>query len=686
MRTVTRRAVPALIALAALLVAAHFLAGAASGHALPQTSTPANGSTLSIPPTSVTITFGETPDPALSSIHVLDSSGRTVSTGAATPAAGVPLTLTVPLGTLGPGVYTVAWRTVSVVDGHTAAGSFAFGVGTVPPPAASGGTGVPATGSTDAGMPSPVAIVGRWLLFVGLLVLVGGAGFGLLVTPPAALLRTRLLPAAWLVAMAGSLIVVAVQVADAGVGLSAAFASSLGSSIIERIVPLLFAGFGVAAVARRAGDRSGLGVAGFGAVVALGVDVLLSHAAAGSGATVSLIVQVLHVFAVGLWLGGLAGLLVTLRHPANETTARAARRFSRLATAGIGVVAVTGVLRGIAEVGTLDLLVSTAFGRLLIAKTVLLGVLALLGAVNHFRHVPAAGRTIGGLRRVGSAELLVGATILLLSATLVNLAPPVETAAATRPGATPAGTPSPPPGPTPAPLVATGSDFGTSVKLRLVVTPGVVGVNTFTATVTDYDTGAPVPATGVALRFTPPRADVGTSRLDLAPTAPAAPGTFAVTGTNLSLEGAWHVVATVANAASSVEVPLDLTVQSATATPPAPGPTIDVNAVAGLPTIYTVHLPAGRAVQVYADPGTSGANLVHLTFFDAAGQELPVPSVALVIGPAGGAGATLPSTEVEPGHFVASATLEPGTYHLTISGTAPGGDLLETGLDLTSTK
>ena len=109
-------------------------------------------------------------------------------------------------------------------------------------------------------------------------------------------------------------------------------------------------------------------------------------------------------------------------------------------------------------------------------------------------------------------------------------------------------------------------------------------------------------------------------------------------------------------------------------------------AVPGLPTIYTVHLPAGRAVQVYADPGTSGANLVHLTFFDAAGQELPVPSVALVIGPAGGAGATLPSTEVEPGHFVASATLEPGTYHLTISGTAPGGDLLETGLDLTSTK
>ena len=328
--------------------------------------------------------------------------------------------------------------------------------------------------------------------------------------------------------------------------------------------------------------------------------------------------------AVGLWLGGLLGLVVNLRGEANEATARMARRFSRLATIGIAAVAVTGLLRAISEVGTIDNLVSTGFGLLVIGKTVLLGVLALLGAVNHFRHVPAAGTTVRGLRRIGSTELLVGATVLLLSASLVNLAPPTETNAGTGPVA-PVN-----------PVSLIGSDFGTSVKVVLEVTPGAAGFNTFKATVTDYDSGAPLAsATSVSLRFSfPGRADVGSSRLDLPATAP---GVFSATGSNLSLVGAWQVTALVVNGTASVEVPFELITRTAPAT-------IDVNAVAGLPTIYTVHLSAGRSVQVYLDPGTAGANEVHATFFDADRQRAaggqrrdghrPVGQPATSLGPA----------------------------------------------------
>ena len=120
------------------------------------------------------------------------------------------------------------------------------------------------------------------------------------------------------------------------------------------------------------------------------------------------------------------------------------------------------MLRAIAEVGTLDDLVSTDFGRLIIAKTALFGLLALLGALNHFVNVPAAGRRLGGLRRIGSVELLVGATVLVLSASLVNLAPPVEAGGGGESTAQPAS-----PAPTAAPLVVTGNDFGTSVRLSL---------------------------------------------------------------------------------------------------------------------------------------------------------------------------------------------------------------------------
>ena len=180
-----------------------------------------------------------------------------------------------------------------------------------------------------------------------------------------------------------------------------------------------------------------------------------------------------------------------------------------------------------------------------------------------------------------------------------------------------------------APLELVGSDFGTSLKVRLDVSPGMAGFNTFKATVTDYDSGAPLAAaTGVSLRFTfPGRSDVGSSRLDL---PSIAPGVFSATGSNLSLVGAWQVTALVVNGTASVEVPFELD------HPDVAGDDRSRTPSPGLPTIYTVHLSAGRSVQVYLDPGTAGANEVHATFFDAAGNELPVQSVVMVLGPSGG--------------------------------------------------
>jgi hypothetical protein len=298
-----------------------------------------------------------------------------------------------------------------------------------------------------------------------------------------------------------------------------------------------------------------------------------------------------------------------------------------------------------------------------IAKSALLGVLALLGATNHFVSVPAAARSLGLLRRIGRVELGVGVVVLLLTGLLVNLAPPSSRAAASAPNPAPA-------------LIVEGHDFGTSVKVRLEASPGTAGFNTFRATVTDYDTGAPVVADHVTLRFSiPAHSDVGGSRLDL---APSGVGTFAGTGGNLSLEGAWRIAALVARGTWSVEVPLQLITEAAPAH-------VDVNAVAGLPTISTVHLSAGRTVQVYLDPGHPGANEVHVTFFDAAGTELPVQTVALSLGPSGGALALLTPRLLEPGHFAADTTLPVGTYTLSLSGSAPNGDQLTTQLDVTVT-
>jgi copper transport protein len=647
------------------LVALLALAGPAGAHALPQSSSPSAGATLSAPPAKVTVKFGERPDPKLSSISVLDSTGTSVTAGPTAASIGDPLTLEVPLGPLTGGVYTVAWRTVSAVDGHRATGSFAFGLGTAP--SASGGGSNPGAAETSSAGLSPAAIVGRWLLYVGLVVLLGASFFGAAIANVPPLVVRRLLPGAWILAAAGTAVVVADQLIEAGVGIGQVVGTSFGPAILERVAPLLIAGIACGLGVRTASRyRLVLAIVALAAAGAILADVIFSHAAAGQNPTIDVAVQSLHVLAVGLWMGGLIGLLVTLgRRLPDEATARVAERFSRVATVGIATVAGTGVLRAISEVGTIDALFSSDFGRLVIAKTALLGVLALLGAVNHFRNVPAAGRALTGLRRVGSVEILVGGTVVLLAAALVNVAPPSSVAAA---GATPS------PSPTPAPLVVSGRDFGTSVRLGLEISPGLTGFNTFRATVTDYDTGAPVAADGVTLRFSiPARSDVGSSRLDLAPTGP---GVFSATGGNLSLDGAWQITALVAKGTTSVEVPLAVLAESTRQQ-------VDVNRVTGIPTIYTVHLSAGRTVQVYLDPDKPGQNDFHVTYFDAAGIELPATNISATV--ATGAGAPRPLTvrTLEPGHVVATVTVQAAPQLFDIVGTAPGGDQLRAQLLIT---
>ena len=647
------------------LVALLALAGPAGAHALPQSSNPGAGATLSTPPLKVTITFGERPDPRLSSITVLDSSGAPVTAGQTASSSSDPLTLEVPLKPLAGGVYTVAWRTVSAVDGHRATGSFAFGLGMAP--TASGGGSNAGAAETNSSGPSPAAVAGRWLLYLGLLVLLGASFFGAVIARVPPFVVARLLPGALVVAAVGTAAVVADQVAEAGVDLGLIAGTSFGPAITERVVPLVVAGLAVGFGARTVSrHRLVLTIVALAAAGALLADVLSSHAAAGQSPATDVVIQSTHVIAVGLWMGGLVGLLLTVRRRApDEATARAARRFSWLATVGIAAVAVTGVLRAISEVGPVDALLSSDFGRLVIAKTALLGVLALLGAVNHFGNVPAAGRVLTGLRRVGSVEILVGGTVVLLAAALVNLAPPSSVAAA---GATPSASPAP------APLVVTGSDFGTSVRLSLEISPGLTGFDTFRATVTDYDSGAAVTAQGVTLRFSiPARPDIGSSRLDL---APADTGVFSATGGNLSLDGAWQITALVARGTSSVEVPLVVLAQ-------ATRQQIDANRVAGIPTIYTVHLPAGRTVQVYLDPDKPGQNDFHVTFFDAAGTELPATNIGVTV--AAGAAAPRPLTvrTLEPGHVVATLTIQAVPQVFAIVGTAPGGDPLHAQLIIT---
>jgi copper transport protein len=647
---VGRRLRGALAIFAIVVIAVVFLPENAAAHALLLSSKPAAGATVGTAPTTIELTFGETPDPKLSSAKVLDASGSNHATGPVTPAAGNGYTLDVPVGPLADGVYTVAWRTASSVDGHVAAGSFAFGVGVTVTATATMG---PAGGISPSA--SPLADAARWLLYVGLVALFGAAFFGLAIDPNVPRSVTRLAGGGWLVATVGALGVTVVQWSDAGVDIGALLGTSIGMSAIARLAAIAGTGVLTALLIRRPPplDRRLFALLAVGAGAAMYVDVATGHAAAGSLAPLEVVTQWLHLASVGLWMGGLTALLLTLRGLPSGAKAAIARRYATWAGIGLATVALTGVIRAVSEIPTLDALVSTDYGRLVLIKSALLGFLAILGATNHYINVPAAARKLTGLRRTGSAELALGVVVLALSAWLVNLAPPVSSAA------------NGPSQPATGPIIASGHDFGTTVKLRLVVSPGAPGFNRFEASVTDYDTSAPVAAASVSLRFAIASSiGVGGSTLAL---QPAGPGSYAASGGNLSLDGIWNITATVAGPSGTVEVPL----VASTVVPPQP---VDGDGTPLSPA--TVHLAGGTSVQVYLDPAKPGANELHATFFDAAGKELPVPTATMAILAQDGSASIVASRQLEPGHFVADIMIGSGQLAVDIVGNGPAGGVI----------
>ena len=78
----------------------------------------------------ITIWFTEPLEPSFSSIEVLDSEGSRVDNDDSAVDPNDPTVMQVSLQEdLPNGTYTVAWRTLSTVDGHTIRGTFFYSVG-----------------------------------------------------------------------------------------------------------------------------------------------------------------------------------------------------------------------------------------------------------------------------------------------------------------------------------------------------------------------------------------------------------------------------------------------------------------------------------------------------------------------------------------------------------------------------
>ncbi|WFB08401.1 copper resistance protein CopC/CopD [Streptomyces sp. LX-29] len=380
--------------LAVLACALGFGATPASAHAALTATDPADGAVLPTQPQRVTLTFSEGVLVSDDSVRVLDPRGRRVDDGEPDHRDGESSTMSVALRAgLPDGTYTVAWEAVSE-DSHPVGGAFTFSIGA---PSATT-VSVPTTAEPDPTVDTLYG-VGRYAAYAGLVLLVGGCVF-------AAACRSskpveRVAAAGWATLFAATVLLLLLRSPyTGGDSLGAALdpgrldevlSTKPGAALLARLI-LLGAAAGFLAVlfgpyarqrtkaAARRELTVGLGVGG--AVLAAGLGAtwaMAEHASVGIQPWLAMPVDVAHLLAVGVWLGGLVALLVTLR-AGEPVPGTAVRRFSRLAFGSVLVLVVTGLYQSWRQVGGWSALTGTEYGRWLLVKVALVAVLVGLAA------------------------------------------------------------------------------------------------------------------------------------------------------------------------------------------------------------------------------------------------------------------------------------------------------------------
>jgi copper transport protein len=381
---------------------------AAFGHAAFLDSHPEPGQRLGSGPAEITLEFTEPLNRGLSKATLVNlNSGETVSAEVA--GGGEKELILRPEARLGRAPYRVDWQTVSTVDGHTLAGAFSFGVRTA------------AVGVEHDLEQSPLArdgwlrIAARALIYASLFFFAGGVLTAALLTragrgpaswmlPDSAAeevdageraprLWRRTVAAGWIAACAAALVAV-VEGADAAGGLSVRglsdflLSNTAGLARVGTVAALLVAVLLAAARTR---------IAALAVVLAFLSIALSGHANSADLRGLAVLTDWIHLIAGAIWVGGIAQLAWAWL-PAlwrRSTGVRMAvlgtvlGRFGRLALPAFLVVAASGSINALTQLGNLDALWETDYGRVLAVKVGLVALIALASYGHALRLRPA---------------------------------------------------------------------------------------------------------------------------------------------------------------------------------------------------------------------------------------------------------------------------------------------------------
>jgi copper transport protein len=417
------------------------LAGAqpASAHASIVASNPTPLQILSSPPPSVLLVFDEAVRPELSAVTVRGPDQARVLLGALSHGTyGLDYLLAPVAGPMAAGDYQVTWRAVSTDDGHATTGSFTFR--TLAATRARAGATVAAAAAVPPDSSGSRVLYGiaRWLAFLAFSCMVGGAFFVVGCRPegrahPA--LR-RLVATGWWGLIATTVVLLTSYAGYAeraplskvldGSSLDATLGTRIGSVLALRLAVLVaVAPVGWRLLRRSSTFATGL-VLGLGALVA-STWTAVSHS---DGAPPLMVLDVVHLVATAVWMGGLAamGLVVLRRTEAGDARA-AVERFSSAAVVSVVVLVATGCVQAWRQTGSLAAFRDNGYGELLLSKVSLVAVTLVLAGIARFRILRTWSRSdghLGRLRQVVLAEAGLGIVVLTVTSVLVTTEPARE--------------------------------------------------------------------------------------------------------------------------------------------------------------------------------------------------------------------------------------------------------------------
>lgn len=534
----------------------------AFAHAQLVGTSPQSGTTVKAQPKEVIFKYNQPVGGTVGAVRVYNAQGEQVDNldvshpGGHQSWMGVGLKPSLPDGT-----YTATYRVISA-DTHIVYGGLVFSIGHAGPAPKYTVAGL--ISKNQSGEVTKVAFgTIRLLDYLSIALMVGGLAFLLFAWRPAiaamgegeearagesAFTRrhSRILAVAVVLGIAVSVLGILLQGASAaGVSLWASLKgpiirdtlhSRFGTVWGLRAIDWVLLGVLLVAAARLPRARRWLGVPIAAAALYLAMTpAFAGHPSIQGPVAVFFPVNVVHVLAASIWVGGIACLILALPAATRPLPPEGRGRllletlihFSPIALGAVIAIAITGVIQAYIDVRSVHALFHTTYGLLVLAKVVLLLALIGFGFQNRQRIIPALRRIVeraGTLGQAGTAarrsfrgELALMLVVFGVTAALVSYAPPIDAAQ----------------GP-----VSINTTLGPA-ELEMTVEPAKVGLNTIHLYLINAKDGTQFTATKqLTVTAALPSKQIGP--LPLRATV-AGPGHYVLSGAQFSPGGTWQV-------------------------------------------------------------------------------------------------------------------------------------------------